>query len=500
MTHQMVYDEEEGVLVIDGDEYYFSHDEDCISIPRWILEEIKVQDLPHSVPIQAVVRVLGGRDEYNNDGIVITNEEDGATAEVSESVFDPLADGYFDIDSDFLKKEYLYLSQSLILAEQEGLIQNHKISEIKAEGYFTYSCTISIPNTEWSVTEAIEYAENFNKQRAVISENPESLLNVLRLVRDSHEDDSKKFSREYLPMLSKALGYQPGELILDYRLNNSVTDGIATLSLEVYPWLSFHTFGKKRSLNDEELRTLLDSQRRTMNSLAAVFLCPSGLVFIKEGGLKKFPFSRIDRTKTETILKELGRTSLAASTARLSKTSNQVIPYLVDIDKVKNEIEQIEYAVSHTDKGKTFEKISALLLEGMKCVRVKYRNLVTQTSEIDLICEYLGDPRSSLFEALGRYFIVECKNWKETVGAKHIRDFHGKMDAASVQLGIFFSRNGISGKTRNDDAQGEIRGIFKQHKRLIIVITLDDVKAIIQGANLHAIIDERCDRIIFNMP
>lgn len=109
------------------------------------------------------------------------------------------------------------------------------------------------------------------------------------------------------------------------------------------------------------------------------------------------------------------------------------------------------------------------------------RNLRTLTGEIDLVVE--NSEVQSAINCHSRYFLVECKNWEETVGAKALRDFAGKLKSARSNLGIIFARNGVSG-SEEENAMGVINNTFKDDGTTIVVFTWRDLLDIREGEKL----------------
>jgi hypothetical protein len=72
-------------------------------------------------------------------------------------------------------------------------------------------------------------------------------------------------------------------------------------------------------------------------------------------------------------------------------------------------------------------------------------------------------------DELGRYCLVECKNWSKPAGLSTVRDFLGKLDRCKTRLGIIFSGNGITGVDTGVDALREIHSRFDRDGVYVIV-------------------------------
>lgn len=104
-----------------------------------------------------------------------------------------------------------------------------------------------------------------------------------------------------------------------------------------------------------------------------------------------------------------------------------------------------------------------------------------------------------LFEELGRYCLIECKNWSKPVGVGSVRDFMGKLDKCKIKLGIIFSKNGVTGVNSGADALREIQSRFDRDGLYILVFSLDEIKEIKDGMSFYKAIDSKADRLRFDV-
>lgn len=98
----------------------------------------------------------------------------------------------------------------------------------------------------------------------------------------------------------------------------------------------------------------------------------------------------------------------------------------------------------------------------------------------------------------GRYFLVECKNWAAPAGAREIRDFLGKLRKSRVRLGIYFSRNGITGEQHGTDALREIHSAYDQDEICIVVVSEQDLAALQHVQDVLEVVEEKLDAIRFD--
>ena len=72
----------------------------------------------------------------------------------------------------------------------------------------------------------------------------------------------------------------------------------------------------------------------------------------------------------------------------------------------------------------------------------------TPSTDHDVVCSMEGfevDFRSEF----GRYFVCECKDWKDPADFTTIAKFCRLLDSFKARFGILFSKRGISGENRS---------------------------------------------------
>jgi len=173
--------------------------------------------------------------------------------------------------------------------------------------------------------------------------------------------------------------------------------------------------------------------------------------------------------------------------------------FRLDLRKYSQQLQSVLLARTNDEKKKSFEGLAKLLFDGISFLSCKYTDLRTASGEIDIVVQYHGWKKLTVFDEFGRYFLVECKNWKSSVGAKQVRDFIGKLQKAKLRLGVLFARNGISGAHGGADALREIHAAFDAHRLYILVISEEDLKAIEHGTNFYLILDRKIDNLRFDL-
>jgi hypothetical protein len=66
--------------------------------------------------------------------------------------------------------------------------------------------------------------------------------------------------------------------------------------------------------------------------------------------------------------------------------------------------------------------------------------------EIDLVVTQYGTLSTYLLEAMGRHFLIECKNWNRRVGVAELNHFVAKIRFHRCKCGVIFSKSGLTGE------------------------------------------------------
>lgn len=156
-------------------------------------------------------------------------------------------------------------------------------------------------------------------------------------------------------------------------------------------------------------------------------------------------------------------------------------------------LDALESAKGSHEKGVVLEELGELLFDSITVLEIQSTRFRSTASEIDIIAEYDIDASGTVFDEYGRYIIIECKNWSDSVGADEIRNLKGKMDTANVSLGILIAPEGVSGES-GKDAVDQINQIYQQSQQVIIVLDRSDIESLFSGTSLYDLIDDK----IFN--
>ena len=125
---------------------------------------------------------------------------------------------------------------------------------------------------------------------------------------------------------------------------------------------------------------------------------------------------------------------------------------------------------SNYDKGVSLEDVAQYFIDCIKGLKVTERRVKTENEEMDLVCCNVSE-NQKLWE-LGPVILIECKNWKENVDTKVIRNLSYIMDKKGISTLLLFVKNNIT--------EGAKLEINKQatHNKFILVFNLQDLNKI----------------------
>ncbi len=121
------------------------------------------------------------------------------------------------------------------------------------------------------------------------------------------------------------------------------------------------------------------------------------------------------------------------------------------------------------------------------------------STDYDVVCGMEGvdlDFRS----ALGRYFLCECKDWGNPADFSAFAKFCRVLDSAKCRFGILFSREEITGTARSTDAAREQLKLFQDRGMVVVVIDVEDLKQIADGANLITMLRAKYEEVRLDPP
>lgn len=150
-----------------------------------------------------------------------------------------------------------------------------------------------------------------------------------------------------------------------------------------------------------------------------------------------------------------------------------MIPY--DTNKIKQMIINSQNSSSTYEKGKLFEDLACYLFETVPGITIAKRNAMNQynTEEIDI--SIWNDKCEDGLSFINNIFLVECKNWSNSVGSADVNWFATKVEDRGLDFGILLAANGVTkGANEIKSAQSILSGYLRKHIR-IIVIDMDEI-------------------------
>ncbi|TBZ97439.1 restriction endonuclease [Rhizobium leguminosarum] len=309
--------------------------------------------------------------------------------------------------------------------------------------------------------------------------------------------DELDFTSKFVPQFAQLLGYSRPETFYEFRAQISNerrsrfrADAAFSKSIEGTPWLVIEMKRREREDVPADWVAQVRSLRSIFAAPTALLVTPYFLVIASEGGEHEYELRRLTSQQATDIFDALQRHAQAKRNEPPVVTPTELIQL----------IERVEKAETNDDKGKSLEALAAFLLGGVPGLRCKYSNLRTRSSEIDLVVEYVPSTRRlSLFDEVGQYALVECKNWSRPVGADQVRNFISKLDKCKARLGVIFAKNGITGEADGTAALREIQSDFDRHGKMVLVFSLQELKSIDSGPVFYDVLDLKADNLRFDI-
>jgi len=143
--------------------------------------------------------------------------------------------------------------------------------------------------------------------------------------------------------------------------------------------------------------------------------------------------------------------------------------------------------------GLTLERLAEYLLGCMPGCKTS-RRIHSKSSDYDVICSLQG-PDIDFRSELGRYFVVECKDWQDPVNFSTFAKFCRVLDSVKSNFGIIFSKRGITGEGRHSDAEREQLKVFQDRGMVIIIVKETDLIYVSGGGNLIALLRKKYETV-----
>jgi hypothetical protein len=148
---------------------------------------------------------------------------------------------------------------------------------------------------------------------------------------------------------------------------------------------------------------------------------------------------------------------------------------------------------STDEKKKSLEFLASYLAITLPSVKIKanvktFEQGITFEHEIDLVVIQHTKQPTYLLEALGRHFLIECKNLKDKdgVSVSDLNHFLAKIRFHGCKCGVIFSRNGLTGGKEKDTGLKYARLTqlrwYHQDGCIVIVINEAQLREMVTGS------------------
>lgn len=326
------------------------------------------------------------------------------------------------------------------------------------------------------------------------SSAPLSFCEFLRHLPELIYDRQISAISQAVPNLANYLGYASSEIYLEssvtghpgYRIDAvfapaGVSDPYIIVEIK---WYTSGITHMESAIDQAEYI------RRTVQAPFGMVLTPRHLAILSDTRQDVYSLSNLTEDEADTIQCTLRRPEMVRP--RYPKLATPAGTHL------QNMLAAVAAAQTNDEKRKTLEDLAAAVFDSHPHIKCKYRNLRTRSSEIDIVCEISGTEVDIPLREYGRYFLVECKNWAVPAGAKEIRDFLGKLGKSRVRLGVYFSRNGITGEHNGTDALREISSAYDKDEIYVVVISEQDLSPLRNMSDVFDTIEEKLNALRFD--
>ncbi len=159
------------------------------------------------------------------------------------------------------------------------------------------------------------------------------------------------------------------------------------------------------------------------------------------------------------------------------------------LDKIRNNLkillEKVIIPGEDDDPGLALEELAKTFLES-PYLKFNGERRICETGDIDLDFT-VRKFEATLFSEFSYSLIVECRNWSKKADAPQLKVFCSKMRDVSTNIGIFFSKQGI---TR--EAKGVIRNAWSENKIVVLTFDAKELDQIINRAtNLYEVFNKK---------
>lgn len=130
-----------------------------------------------------------------------------------------------------------------------------------------------------------------------------------------------------------------------------------------------------------------------------------------------------------------------------------------------------------TQRGRALESLAALMFSGIPGVTVLATNSrdVFACEEIDVVLYNVGDS-VGLF-GFDQIIPIECKNWREPVGALEVAWFDTKLRLRGLKTGILLALNGITGLSHSKTSAQHIVAVALKEERRLVILGVNELRS-----------------------
>jgi hypothetical protein len=174
--------------------------------------------------------------------------------------------------------------------------------------------------------------------------------------------------------------------------------------------------------------------------------------------------------------------------------ANSVSRWLARIERIENAAKPKGVSASEWSgrknklKGTAFEAMICLVIKSIPSFTV-WKNVTTTTNEIDLLVRVgLAIQVSPVVRQWGSHFVCECKLVNKGINATWIGKLNSVLELHGSEVGVLVSSHGAPrGKVKTQIHMHA----FKTPPRVIVCISLDELKECENGKNLLRLISTR---------
>ncbi len=143
--------------------------------------------------------------------------------------------------------------------------------------------------------------------------------------------------------------------------------------------------------------------------------------------------------------------------------------------------------------GKALERLAHYLLSSIPGCRAHMR-WPSHSTDYDVIGVFEGPIQDFRWDT-GRHFVCECKDWRKPADFTTFAKFCRVLDSTKCRFGILFSKKGLSGERRTEDARREQLKVFQDRGVVVIVVDESDLKRLAKGENFITMMRSKYEEV-----